>query len=194
MERISLGRLFGVRTTFSRLALISYLVLWLLAAVLSYWLLKLPVSWALLAALLSALLFFVSEWLHQMGHASAARAVGYPMVGMHFFNVFSASQYPAEPPLPPATHVRRALGGFWINVVLGLLLLPVALALWPRGGEILPDSVGLAAWLAGFGAFVNLIVLGLGALVPLKIPGGGPNDGATLLHYWLAGRRRQERP
>ena len=44
-------------------------------------------------------------------------------------------------------------------------------------------------WLAGFGAVTNLIVLGLGALVPLKIPGGGLNDGATLLHYWRAGRR-----
>jgi Zn-dependent protease len=189
MERISLGRLFGVQTTFSRLALISYLALGLLAAWLSYWLLKLPVSWALLAGLLSTLLFFVSEWLHQIGHASAARAVGYPMVGMHFFNVFSASQYPAEPPLPPATHVKRALGGFWVNTLIGLLLLPVALILWPRDGAVLPPILSLLAWLAGFGAFINLIVLGLGALLPLKIPGGGLNDGGTLLHYWLAGRR-----
>jgi hypothetical protein len=98
MQRISLGSVFGVQTTIGRAALISYLILWLLAAWLSNWLLKLPVSWALLAGLLSALLFFVSEWLHQLGHASAARSVGYPMVGIHFFNVFSASQYPPSRP------------------------------------------------------------------------------------------------
>jgi hypothetical protein len=165
-----------------------------LAAWLSAWFVELPLGWALLAGLLSALLFFVSEWLHQMGHASAARAVGHPMVGIHFFNVFSAGQYPAEPPLPPATHVRRALGGFWVNIVIGLLLLPAALYLWPRAGEILPEPARLVAWLAGFGAFSNLVVLGLGALVPLKIPGGGLNDGGTLLHYWQAGRRRQVPP
>jgi Zn-dependent protease len=190
MQPISLGSLFGVHTTIGRAALVSYLVLWLVAAWLSAWLLQLPVSWALLAGLLSALLFFVSEWLHQLGHASAARAVGYPMVGIHFFNVFSASQYPAEPPLPPATHVKRALGGFWINTVIGLLLLPAALSLWPRGGAVLPAAASLLAWLAGFGAFTNLVVLGLGALLPLKIPGGGLNDGGTLLHYWRAGRQR----
>ncbi len=189
MQRIALGHMFGMQITLSRAALVSYFVLGLLAAGLAYWLVGLPLSWALLAGLLSALLFFISEWLHQLGHASAARAVGHPMVGIHFFNVFAASQYPAEPPLPPATHVKRALGGFWINTIIGLLLLPVALFLWPRGGAVLPPTVGLLAWLAGFGAFINLIVLGLGALLPLKVPGGGLNDGGTLLHYWRAGRQ-----
>jgi len=115
------------------------------------------------------------------------------MVGIHFFNLFSASQYPAdEPALPPRTHVTRALGGFWINTIIGLLLLPVALDLWPHGREILPTAVSLVAWLAGFGMVTNLFVLGLGALIPLKIPGGGLNDGGTLLHYWLEGQRKAQ--
>jgi hypothetical protein len=189
MRRISLGRMFGMQTTISRAALLWYLGLAMLAAWLSNWLLKLPLSWALLAGPLSALVFFVSEWLHQLGHSLAARAVGYPMLGIHYFNIFSTGQYPAEPPLPPGTHMRRALGGFWINILIGLVLLPAALYLWPPAGETLPDAAGLLAWLAGFGAFTNLVVLGLFALVPLKIPGGGLNDGGTLLHYWLAGRR-----
>src|SRR5205085_11709366 len=145
MQRISLGRMLGVQTTVGWAALISSLVVGLLAAWLSLWLVRLPLSWALLAGLLSALLFFVSEWLHQFGHAWAARAVGHPMVGIHFFNVFSSSEYPAEPPLPPATHVKRALGGFWINILLGLLMLPVALSLWPRGAEVVPNTARLLA-------------------------------------------------
>jgi Zn-dependent protease len=189
MPRISLGRVFGMETTIGPAALISYLVLGLAAAGLSAWLVRLPPAWALLAGLLSAVQFFISEWLHQLGHAAAARTVGHPMAGIHFFNIFSASQYPAEPPLPPATHIRRALGGFWVNILLGVLLLPAALVLWPVSGQVLPPAAGLAAWLGGFGAFTNLVVLGLGALLPLKIPGGGLNDGGTLLHYWLAGRR-----
>jgi hypothetical protein len=159
--------------------------------VLARWLVHLPFGWALVAGLISALFFWLCEWLHQLGHALAAFAVGHPMIGIHFFNIFSSSQYPPEPPLPPATHVKRALGGFWVNLLIGLLLLPVALYLWPRGREILPDFISLAAWLAGFGAFINLIVLGLGALLPLKIPGGGLNDGGTLLYFWRATQRRR---
>jgi hypothetical protein len=191
MQRFSLGRVFGVQTTMSRASLLWYLGLALLTAWLSSWLVHLPLGWALLAGLLSALVFLISEWLHQLGHVLAAWIVGYPMVGIHYFSIFSSSQYPAEPPLPPATHMKRALGGFWINIIIGLLLLPVALYLWPRGREILPDAVSLLAWIAGFGAFTNLVVLGLGAILPLKIPGGGLNDGGTLLHYWREGQRRR---
>ena len=183
--------LLTLRTTVSWAALVSYLVLSVAAAILAArWVHLLP-GLAILAGLLSALMFFVSEWLHQLGHALAASRAGHPMTGIHFFNLFSASQYPAdEPPLPRRTHIARALGGFWVNVVIGLLLLPVALYLWPRGREILPDAISFLAWLAGFGAFTNLIVLGLGALVPLRIPGGGLNDGGTLLYYWRQGRER----
>ena len=181
-----------MQTTISGAALLWYLALALLAAWLSGWLVRLPLSWALLAGLLSALVFFISEWLHQFGHWLAARAVGYPMLGIHYFNIFSTGQYPDEPPLPPGTHMRRALGGFWINIIIGLLLLPLALDLWPRGGEMPAAIVRLLAWLAGFGAFTNLVVLGLGALVPLNIPGGGFNDGATLLHYWRVSRRENK--
>ena len=186
---MKLRPLLRLRTTMSRVGLISYLVLWVVSAWLAARLVHLTLWPALLAGLLSALMFFISEWLHQFGHAFAAWRAGYPMIGIHFFNLFSASQYPpGEPPLPRRVHVARALGGFWINVIIGLLLLPVAQYLWPRGREILPDAISLLAWLAGFGAFTNLFALGLFALVPLRIPGGGLNDGGTLLYYWRLGR------
>jgi len=194
MRSITIGPVFGLRTTLMPLFWPSYLALAIVAALLAHALVHLSLGQSVLAGVLSALLFLVCEWLHQLGHSLAARLVGHPMVGICFFNLFSASQYPAdEPALPPQAHIRRALGGFWINVVIGLLLLPIAIRLWPHGREILPPTISLVAWLAGYGAVVNLIGMGLGALLPLKIPGGGLNDGGTLLHYWLQERGKPQK-
>jgi len=186
MRPVVVGPVLGLRTTLLPLFWPSYLGLALLAALLAHGLVHLTTGPALLAGLLSALLFLVCEWLHQFGHSLAARSVGHPMTGMRFFNLFSGGEYPPdEPPLPPQTHVRRALGGFGVNLLIGLLLLPLAVRLWPHGREILPPAISVVSWLAGFGLVVNVFVLGLGALVPLNLPGGGPTDGATLLKFWL---------
>ena len=191
MRAIIIGPVLGLRTTLEPLFWPSYLALAVLAAFLAHTTVHLSFGLAALAGVLSALIFLVCEWLHQFGHSLAARSVGAPMVGIRFFNLFSASEYPADDPaLPPAAHVRRALGGFWVNLLIGLLFLPVALKLWPHGREILPPAVSLAAWLGGFGLVMNVVVLGLGALLPLKIPGGGLNDGGTLLKFWLESRRK----
>lgn|GEM_PF-361663 len=178
-----------LRTTIAPLAVVAYAILALAAAALAGWLTHLSFGAALVAGVLSALVFFVSEWLHQAGHALAARWVGYPMRGIHFFSVLSSSLYPEdEPYLPRALHVRRALGGFWVNLVLGLISWPLAAYLFPRGTEILPPVISVVAWLAAFSAVTNILVLGLGALLPIKLPGGGLTDGGTLLHYWREAR------
>lgn len=170
-------KFFGLELTFTRAAFYWHLGLALVSAALAYWLLGLNPG-ALTAGALSAGVFFVSELLHQFGHALAARLVGHPMRGIHFFSLFAASVYPAdEPPLPRGLHVRRALGGFWVNVVIGLALLPFALRAWPQGG--------VGAWVLAFGVVANLFVLGLGAFLPITVPGGtGGTDGAMLLHLW----------
>ena len=191
MRAIIVGPVLGLRTTLEPLFWPSYLALAVLAAFLAHTMVHLGFGLAIVAGVLSALIRLVCEWLHQFGHSLAARSVGGPMVGIRFFNLFSASEYPADDPaLPPAAHVRRALGGFWVNLLIGLLFLPVALKLWPHGREILPPAVSLVAWLGGFGLVLNVVVLGLGALLPLKIPGGGLNDGGTLLKFWLESRRK----
>ena len=191
MRAITVGPVLGLRTTLEPLFWPSYLAVAVLAAFPAHTMVHLTFGLAALAGLLSALIFLVCEWLHQFGHSLAARSVGGPMVGIRFFNLFSASEYPADDPaLPPAAHVRRALGGFWVNLLIGLLFLPVAVKLWPHGREILPPAISLVAWLGGFGLVMNVFVLGLGALLPLKIPGGGLNDGGTLLKFWLESRRK----
>jgi len=174
---ISLGTLFGLKTTISPLGIAWFLVLipffaWVAARALS-----LSLWDAMVAGSLTTTVMYVSEWLHQLGHSLAARRVGYPMIGVHWGWWLSNSVYPKdEPPLPPRTHIQRALGGFWINLLIGLLLAPLAFYAWPRGG--------LWAWVAGFTAAWNFFVLGLGALTPIDIPGVFTIDGGTILRYW----------
>lgn len=175
---ISLFTLFGVTTRITLLGLLSTLALipflaWLAASQMGF-----PFGEALLAGALATLMLVLSEWLHQMGHARAARATGYPMRGIRYiFAGLSICEYPPdEPALPDAVHIRRALGGFWINVIIGGLLAPYAFFAWVRG-----DVLG---WVLAFTAVLNFFVLGLGALLPIDIPSVFTLDGGTLWRYW----------
>src|SRR5574337_344294 len=182
MRTIHLFTLFGLKTTISRVGIVSFLAAILLLALIASALLPLSLLEAVLAGVLSAVVMFVFEWLHQLGHAYAARAVGHPMIGVHYHSFLSASVYPAdEPPLPASLHVRRALGGFWINLVIGIFLLPYGFFLWFDGD--------VRGWIVAFTALYNLFILGLGALVPIDIPGWFTNDGGTLLRLWREGRK-----
>ena len=177
MRRIPLLTVLSLQTTISPLGIASFVAAVPLTAVIAAWILRLAPGEAALAGLLSAPVMFLSEWVHQWGHARAARRVGYPMTGMHFHSLFSSSLYPPdEPELPARTHIRRALGGFWVNLLLGLLVAPLALYLWPRGGVL--------GWLAGFTALWNTVGLSFGAFTPIDIPGVFTTDGGTLLRYW----------
>ena len=109
---------------------------------------------------LAALLHYVSDMLHQFGHAFAARCTGHPMSGVYFWGIFGASLYPKdEGELPGRVHIQRALGGplasFAGTIVAGLLL---------------------------FTFVDNLLVFALGALFPIRL-GDFVTDGATIL-YW----------
>ncbi|MBM4422119.1 MAG: hypothetical protein FJ030_01850 [Chloroflexi bacterium] len=180
---INLGTWFGLKFTISLWSIVSYLATALALALVSGLWLALSANDALLAGALSAVMMFLCENLHQWGHSRAARRLGHPMIGVHHFSLFSFCVYPPdEPPLPPSVHIRRALGGFWINLLIGLLLVPASITLWPTGGAI--------GWLTAFTAFWNGAVLGLGALLPIDIPGVFTIDGGTILRCWREMKRR----
>ncbi len=174
---IPLFTLFGVTTS---VTLVSVFTAALTAIGLSWLAARqalLPIGPALLAGALLTLISIASDWLHQMGHARAARATGYPMRGIEFvFAVFSVCRYPAdEPPLPPAVHIRRALGGFWVNLLIAVALAPYAMLAWMQGS--------LTGWVLGWTALFNLGGV-LIAFLPLDIPGVFATDGGILLRYW----------
>jgi hypothetical protein len=187
MKSFSLFSLFGIKVTISAGGIISFVVSIPVVAWLGASLFPLNFGAALLAGLLGAVSIYVFDVLHQLGHAYVARRLGHPMMGMHFNSIFSAGVYPPdEPPLPRHIHVKRALGGFWVNVLIGLFLLPYGFFLSFKGG--------VAGFVVVFTALYNLFVLGLGAFLPIDIPGVLTTDGGTLWNYWregLAEKRRQ---
>ena len=180
-RRIGLGRWLGLTVTISPLGIASFLAVIPISMVFSIGLGQLDFVSALWAGGVTAIIFFASDWLHQYGHSLAAKWVGQPMQGMHFYTVFSASQYPPdEPTLSPATHIRRALGGFWVNLLIGALLGSAANSLWAAGSGL--------GWVTAVGAIWNFFVLGLGALLPIDLLGVFTSDGGTIWRYWRQSR------
>jgi hypothetical protein len=173
----SLGVWFQLKITITPLAMLNYIAVLLIVAAITLQWPGLSLTEAIVAGIFTALAMFVFETIHQLGHAWAARSVGYPMRGIYNFSVLSASIYPKdEPVLPPIIHIRRALGGFWINILFGLLFGVLAMWLWPINK--------LWGWVTAFTAFYNFFVLGVGALLPIDIPGIFTIDGGTILRNW----------
>lgn len=172
-KKYPLGHLAGLRITATPMAIIGALLLWALLTLIGVRILTMPVGVALAFGLIGSLLHYLSESIHNIGHSIAARRTGHPMTGVRLgtFLFFGTSLYPAdEPPLPGKVHIRRALGGPIMNILVG--------ALFGALGLLLPASNGLFYALVWFLAIDNLFILGLGALLPL-----GFTDGSTIL-YW----------
>lgn len=179
MESNQLGKIMGTTITAKMPAIFSTLLLWLIFGAAGYLLFDLSAAAAIGGGLIAAVLHWLSDLLHQSGHVRAARRTGWPMQRLHFHWFLIASLYPRdEPELPASIHVRRALGGIPVSLLLSLVGFLLTLALQPSGG--------LPLLLSQFFFWENLLVFGLGALLPL-----GFTDGSTLIK-WLP-RLRQER-
>jgi hypothetical protein len=176
-QPIALGKLWGLQLSARPSAWISSLCLWLLLVILAAWLLRFSLPQALLGGLLALGLHWISELIHQFGHAWVARQTGHPMVGVQFWALLSRSLYPPdEPTLPASVHIRRALGGPVVSLLLTLVAALIIVLARPRGGS-------LFWWVSWFFLLENLLVFTIGALIPL-----GFNDGSTLLEWW--GKRK----
>jgi hypothetical protein len=168
-NELDLGHIAGLRLTASNSALVGSGILWIVLAALIVFVLRLSIIEGVALGLFGVVLHWIGDIAHQLGHARAARASGHPMVGIRLWWVLSSSTYPAdEPQLPASVHIRRALGGPLLSLVLSaisglvLLLLPTGSLFW---------------WLALFFAADNLLVFTLGSLLPL-----GFTDGTTILN------------
>jgi hypothetical protein len=170
-----LGRLAGLELSARPSAIAGSLALWAIFGAIGMIVLNLSLAMAVAAGCVAVALHWLSEILHNIGHAWAARQAGYPMVGVQLWGVLSTSVYPPdEPPLPAQIHIRRALGGPLGSLLVTLVAAVLVLAL--------RATQGVGWWLALFLLLDNLLVFTLGALIPL-----GFNDGGTLLYWW--GRR-----
>lgn len=171
-----LGSLFGLRISAVPSALAGGAAVWLTWSLLASAVFAVPVVSALAAGILALAGYWLSDLIHQLGHAWAAQRTGYPMIGIRFWGLFTASVYPAdEPALPARTHIRRALGGPFVSLLMCL----------PTGVLALAATNASPAWrwLTLFVFLVNVAVT-LQVFLPL-----GFNDGSTIL-YWLRHRDR----
>ena len=173
-----LGRWWGVAWGYWPLAIWCSLGLWV---GLGWWLWGRvgDVPTAVGGGLLCVLAHWLGEMAHQGGHAWVAKRVGYPQSRWVFVHLLLAAQYPPdEPPLPNATHRRRAWGG--VPVSLGVAAVA---GLWLLG--FAPVSPLWTA-VAQFVFWENLLVFGLGALLPIYtlFGRGFETDGDALYRFW----------
>jgi Zn-dependent protease len=118
-----------------------------------------------------------SEWLHNLGHAAAAQAVGKPMDALRVLGGMPLCVYydVNDGRVAPREHVARALGGPLVNAALWLALVPLRAAAHAGspGREVLDVAVAMNAFLCSY------------SLLP--IPG---IDGGPLLKWSLVARGR----
>lgn len=172
MKTRTLFSVMGVNVQLTQPGVISTVGLWLIFTLASWRLLSLTIIEALIAGAAATFLHWLSEFLHQMGHALAARRVGYPMQRIRMWYVLAAGLYPKdEPALPAEIHIKRAVGGPAASLVLSVIGLLLVGVTRPFGETLY--------YLALFFTLENFFVFFIGALIPL-----GFNDGSTLLTWW----------
>jgi hypothetical protein len=174
IKEYQLGHVAGLKLSAGPRALLGTVLFWALLSAVGAALLDLSPGQAIIGGLMATVLHWVSELVHQLGHAWAARRTGHPMLGVRFgkWLLLGTCLYPPdEGTLPAAVHVRRALGGPASSLLLTVLAGLAALALRSTGGVLW--WVGLFFFLENLGLFT------LGAFLPL-----GFTDGSTLLEWW----------
>lgn len=171
VREVRLGRLFGLDLSFVPSAPAGWACLWILFGILGAYVFHRGALAAIAGGALLTLLHVLSEILHNVGHAAAARRTGYPMTGLRMWGIFGTSVYPPdEGDLPGEIHIRRAMGG------------PIGSAVVAAGAGLL---AALSAWLLPRFAWIplvffldNLLVFSLGNFVP-----AGFNDASTYLKW-----------
>lgn len=169
---LQLGHIGELEISAKPSALIGFVVIWLVLSALALFVLRLTVLDSLVGGFVCACLHYLSELIHHLGHAGAARNTGYPMRGVRFVHVLALSLYPKEePPLSGRIHIRRALGGPVVSFVVTVIAFLILLVAQAVGG--------LFYWIALWFFLDNLLVFFLGAFVPL-----GFTDGSTIIKWW----------
>jgi hypothetical protein len=167
-----LGHIGALEISAKRSAFVAFVLIWFALSVIGFLVFRFSILEAALSGFIITCLHYLSELIHQLGHAGAARNTGYPMRGIRFVHVLAFSLYPKdEPELSGRIHIRRALGGplvsFLVTVVALLILL------------VAQNVGGMFYWIALCFFLDNLFVFTLGAFLPLPF-----TDGGAIARYW----------
>jgi hypothetical protein len=167
-----LGTIYGVKIIARPSAIIASIALWAVATEVATAFFHASLAAGIVQGLVVTLIHWLSDLLHQFGHAIAARSTGYPMSGLRLWFLVSSGLYPLdEPELPARTHVLRALGGPIMSLIVTVITGVIALLMRNAGSPY--------TWIAVFAFLDNFLIFTLGAFLPL-----GFTDGSTLLRLW----------
>lgn len=171
-NKIPFGHIGTLEISAKPSALIWGILLWLGLSGIAFYVLRLTLFDSIIGGFIGVVLHYLSELLHHLGHAGAARNTGYPMRGIRFWGLLAASLYPKdEPSLSGKIHIRRALGGPAISFVVSIIAFLIVLVAQNVGG--------LFYWIALWFFLDNLLVFFLGAFLPLSF-----TDGGTIVKWW----------
>jgi membrane-associated protease RseP (regulator of RpoE activity) len=151
-----LGRAFGVEWSTSPsgwLTLPAFGSLGLIAGLL-WW--DGPLAERVGVGVLAGLVVLSIQILHELGHVVSARLAGGPMREVRFVAVRPLTLYHDAVEPPSRVHLGRAVGGPAMNLLLGLVALP----LWGAADP------GIGAFLLGMFALISL-AFGLVSLLPI---------------------------
>lgn len=171
---IQLARVFGIRIGVDySWFLVLFLIIWSLTG---YYEEVAPNSNAFLLALVSALLFFLSILLHELGHAVVAIRNGIPILGIDLW-LFGGVAKLGKDTDSPGVEFRVAAAGPLVTVVIAALCFALAMAA-SSADDALQSSIfdegvsGATVAVLGYLATINVLLLVFNLIPAFPLDGG----------------------
>jgi Zn-dependent protease len=169
-----LARIFGIRigVDFSWF-LVLFLIIWNLS---DYYKDAAPGSNAFLLAVLSALLFFLSILLHELGHAWVALRNGVPILGIDLWMFGGVAKLGKETD-SPGVEFRVAAAGPLVTVVIAAVCFALGSAI-SSSSDLLHSSqfestvTGSSTAVLGYLTSINVLLLGFNLIPAFPLDGG----------------------
>ena len=169
-----LARIFGIRigVDFSWF-LILFLIIWNLS---DYYKDAAPGSNAFLLAVLSALLFFLSILLHELGHAWVAIRNGIPILGIDLW-LFGGVAKLGRESTSPGVEFRIAAAGPLVTLVIAALCFALGSAISSssdvlNSSQFESDVTGSTTAVLGYLTSINVLLLGFNLIPAFPLDGG----------------------
>jgi Zn-dependent protease len=169
-----LGRVFGVRIGVDiSWFIVLFLIIWQLS---DYYRDVAPGSNAFVLAVVSALLFFLSILLHELGHAWVALRNGIPILGIDLW-MFGGVAKLGKDADSPGVEFRVAVAGPVVTVLIAALCFALATAISGTSDAINSsqfdaNTTGTTTAVLGYLTIINLFLLGFNLIPAFPLDGG----------------------
>jgi Zn-dependent protease len=169
-----LGRIFGIRIGVDiSWFFVLFLIIWNLS---DYYKDAAPGSNAFFLAVLSALLFFLSILLHELGHAWVAIRNGIPILGIDLWMFGGVAKLGRES-TSPGVEFRIAVAGPVVTLAIAALCFALGSAISSssdvlQSSQFESDVTGSSTAVLGYLASINVLLLGFNLIPAFPLDGG----------------------